>query len=127
MRKDQAPPEGLTKNSRLWRYISVAKLVAMLSKRQMYFCRVDQLEDQREAMLSRKTVDLEVGVLLGSETIQEILGDRPDGEILARLAAGSSDMRVRASTFVNCWYHSEDESVAMWQIYGVQGVAIQST
>lgn len=114
MRKDEAPPEGLTKNSKLWRYISVPKLVAMLSKRQMYFCRVDKLEDPREAMLSRQTVDVEAGALLGNETIQEILGDRPDGEILARLAAGSSDMQVRASTFVNCWYHSEVESVAMW-------------
>lgn len=99
----------------------------MLSKGQMYFCRVDKLEDQREAMLSRKTVDLEVGALLGNETVQEKLGGRPDGEILARLTAGSSDMRVRASTFVNCWYHSEGESVAMWQIYGAQGIAIQST
>jgi hypothetical protein len=127
MRKDQAPPEGLTKNSKLWRYISVPKLVAMLSKRQMYFCRVDKLEDQREAMLSRMTVDLEVGARLGNETIQEKLGDRPDGEILARLTAGSSDMRVHASIFVNCWYHSEDESVAMWKVYGAQGIAIQST
>lgn len=127
MGKVLIPPEGLNKNSRLWRYMSIPKLVSLLSRKQLYFCRVDKLEDQREAMLSPRTVDREVEALLNSATILDILGERPDGDIIARLTAGSSDMLLRASTFVNCWYHSESESVSMWKVYGDSGIAIQST
>jgi hypothetical protein len=127
MGKVLTPPEGLNKNSKLWRYMSIPKLVSLLSKKQLYFCRVDKLEDQREAMLSPRTVDREVEALLNDATILKILGDRTDGDTIARLTAGSSDMLLRASTFVNCWYHSEAESVSMWKVYGDSGIAIQST
>jgi hypothetical protein len=123
----QRPPEPLTYKSKLWRYLSLAKLISLLSQRQLHFCRVDRLEDHREAMLDPRTVDRHVAALLRSPEILRILDDRTDGDHIGRLQAGSSDMLKRASTFVNCWYHSEAESVAMWKIYSGQGVAIQTT
>jgi len=34
---------------------------------------------------------------------------------------------IRQNRFAWCWFHSYDESAAMWNTYGNQGVAVQST
>jgi hypothetical protein len=34
---------------------------------------------------------------------------------------------IRRTRFAWCWFHSHQESAAMWSVYGNQGVAIQST
>lgn len=125
-RRDQ-PPEGIFYNSKLWRYMSLAKFVSMLSTREAWFSRVDCLDDIREAMLSPRTLDAEIEGMLANDEVRQKLADRPDGRLLATLTSGSSDMVLRASTFVNCWYRSEIESVGMWRSYGREGVAIQST
>ena len=33
----------------------------------------------------------------------------------------------RKLTLINCWYQSEYESDAMWQLYSNNGIAIQTT
>jgi hypothetical protein len=34
---------------------------------------------------------------------------------------------IRVTRFAWCWFHSRDESAAMWNTYGKKGVAVQST
>jgi len=90
----------------LWRYMSFAKFVSLLSRQELYFCRVDQLEDLYEGRLPKKTHDITD----------------------PWLRAGYEG--VRSSTIVNCWTASDRESVALWKTYvpsGCEGVAVRST
>jgi hypothetical protein len=120
-------PEGVHKHSKIWRYMSLAKFHSLLSTKALYFTRLDCLDDHLEAMLSPLTVSAHVEGLLTNPDIQKRLAGRPDGEEIAHLQIGTQDMLMRASTFVNCWFQSDIESMAMWQTYGRDGVAIQST
>jgi hypothetical protein len=88
----------------LWRYMDFAKFVSMLDHGGLYLAVLASMPDKLE-------------------------GAPP------RLPAGTSDSdrkrawllfeRLTRAAFVNCWYVSDDESAAMWPLYGC--VAIQTT
>jgi hypothetical protein len=105
----------------------LAKLISMLSTRSLHFCRVDRLEDKREAMLSPKTVDQQAAAFVEAALRGNIRFDPARGALYGLLTAGSSDMIERASMFVNCWHRSPSESVAMWKVYSGHGIAVQTT
>ena len=98
-------------NAQVWRYMSFARLVWLLSKKQLWFSRADLLDDRHEAVL-------------GSAALGTGLTARPDqpsrDDWLAELK------QLRSRLFVSCWHLSEHESHAMWRVYcGRQdGVAI---
>jgi hypothetical protein len=127
--KRNQPPDGIMYRSKVWRYMSFAKFASMLSRNELHFSRIDRLDDQLEGMLSPRTVAAYVRDLLASEQVQATLRGRVgiNPEEIARLSIGTSDMVMRAKTFVNCWYLSETESSGMWQSYGKDGIAVQST
>lgn len=93
---------------RLWRYMGFLKFVDLLQRRCLWFTRLDQFKDPYEGFLP---------------------------EIISRLSAGESrsvqpDFTYdswRKTACANCWYMSDYESAAMWDLYSRDlGVAVTS-
>lgn len=87
----------------VWRYMSLAKFLALLANRGLYFTRIDKLEDRFEGTLPSVTFR----------------------KLDPWLRRGYLDMRT--ISLVNCWSCQPHESAVLWQSYGREGVAIQST
>lgn len=103
-------PDG---NAALWRYMDLPKLLSLLDRQALFFCRLDRFDDPFEGSLPR--------------ALQLSREQNPT----CNLRADDSRLIVtrRRNTIINCWHLGEDESVAMWKLYaqGNQGVAIRST
>lgn len=96
----------------LWRYMGFTKLLSLLDRSALFFCRADKLGDPFEGSIS-------------SASQQLLLDDRPNEPF--RLEP--FDLRqVPRRMLVNCWHKSESESEAMWRLYAKdrEGIAIKT-
>jgi hypothetical protein len=95
-----APADG-----RVWRYLDLAKLVSLISRRALYFPLASTLDDPYEGVLPR---------LLETMLPRDVIPVFKTSPV---------------TSFVSCWHLNSLESAAMWQIYSKfnEGVAIQST
>jgi hypothetical protein len=93
---------------RLWRYTSFLKCVDLLQRRCLWFTRLDQFQDPYEGYLP--------GIISGSST--------GEGRTVQPDFAYES---WRKTACANCWYMSDYESAAMWELYSKDGgVAVTS-
>jgi hypothetical protein len=116
-------------DERLWRYVSLAKFVAMLDRGALHFARADQLNDPFEGSWTRNHAAM---VLVDHEG--KAVSPQPSEEEKARWRAhetpewrAASWKNRRESTAVNCWYVGECESAAMWLLYAAEGIAIETS
>lgn len=100
----------------IWRYIDIPQLISILDKEALWFSRVDVLEDAFEGSIPKANVQCRPMSAEESEAPIEFY------ESLPRV-----NENQRKRIFVNCWHMNKKESVAMWDQYGHQGVAVQST
>jgi hypothetical protein len=108
-----AQPASL--DTRLWRYMSLAKLVSLLDTRHLHFSRSDTLEDPFEGSWARNQPNRR---LMDSFAPTPEIADgrrRAEWEV------------ARQSVAVSCWHLGEYESAAMWNQYGDGGLALQTT
>jgi len=93
------PKENVT----VWRYINFIKFFDMIDSEELFFCRVDQLDDPFEGKFRLKDYEETRSIWQNEETI-------------------------RKHYFVNCWHINEFQSDAMWRIYldTKNGIAIKS-
>ena len=111
-------PQPEDPSVKLWGYMDLPKLIALLSDRRLYFPRLDCLGDPYEGSsphvmaAGRDAALRSVGV---AETQIHAIRERRS--------------KARYTNFVSCWRLGEDESEAMWRLCcpGGQGVAIQTT
>ena len=108
----------LDPDTRVWRYMSFAKLGWMLQKKQLWLSSAELLGDKWEVMLD-------------GPQLNTVVNQRPlDYSAEAATERAARIIRdLRKQTFVNCWTASEHESHALWRIYcpSPEGVAIQTT
>jgi hypothetical protein len=105
--------------AKIWRFMDLAKLVSLLSKRALFFSRVDKLDDPFEGSLPRVVV---ARAEAGFDTLS------PEGrEIIRNARQHAGYLQSKLWTMINCWCVDEHESAAMWKLHGSKGVAIQST
>jgi hypothetical protein len=102
---DVPPPE-----TRLWRYLSFAKIIALFQTRRLHFTRVDQFDDHFEGAWPKSDL----------ERFAELEG----GQVIPTVTKA-----VRLGAAASCWFASDHESAAMWRLYaaGEEGVAITTT
>lgn len=103
-------------NQKIWRYLDIAKFIALISNQTLYFSRADLLGDKFEGSLSQRNLELREEWYTdippeGMRTIVEVRKNTP------------------YHTFINCWHMNDFESAAMWELYGLgqKGIAIQSS
>ncbi|MEM6645654.1 MAG: hypothetical protein AAF730_05340 [Bacteroidota bacterium] len=105
-------------NLTLWRYMDLTKLLSLLENRRLFFARADMFDDPYEGTWSKAGVKkLRAQVAAGTIPLTSATVDG--------LLASSESMRQK--TFISCWFASEHESAAMWELYASsKGVAIMS-
>jgi hypothetical protein len=113
----------LTDTAKIWRYMSLAKFISLLDKKQLWLSRSDTLGDNWELTLAGKQLER----VIQRHPIDHV-GNKNSNE-----SAINRTQRIiknwRNTTFVNCWSLDENESHALWQLYcGLnEGVSIQTT
>jgi streptogramin lyase len=114
-----APDSGLI----LWRYIDLPKLISMLDQEALFFARLDAQVDRFEGSLPSRTLDDEAAALLP-------LSVRHRPELRDHFETMRLSVRnFRARSLLSCWYASDHESTAMWDLYSQtnHGIAIRTT
>ena len=106
--------------AKLWRYMDVNKLIALLETCCLFFARADRLGDPCEGALSpfNYAVRPHVYPTLEPAALRSL------SEQLA-----TAFREQRRHTFVSCWHENKHESAAMWKLYlkSDEGIAIQTT
>lgn len=125
-------PSSATK---IWRYTDFTKFVSLLSKRSLYFARMDLLDDKFEGSLPR--IHNPKPPVAPQKMFKEVFGEDYDKQLKIiheaerKLSQKSSQLHKssRKMWFINSWSATESESAAMWRVYlkSNEGIAIQST
>ena len=126
-----APCQPPDSNIKIWRYMDVTKLVALMETRSLHFARADTLQDPFEGSVAL------VNQIVTDQIFTQILKDmenNPSNEIECTLDQMRENFaqitrRIRQWMFISCWHSGDFESLAMWKQYGSSGgsVVIQST
>jgi hypothetical protein len=90
--KHPAFPQPRRTRRAVWHYMTLAKFIALLDSRALFFCRLDRLGDDYEGRLPGHWH-----------------GDFGPGKEPAQIR------RLRTSCYVNCWNMSNDENEALWR------------
>ena len=131
----------------LWRYMDLAKLLALVSDRNLFFTALDKLGDRFEGQWSDRTLELireRDELWIGDRGDHVVVEDKrvdqrlefpredPSWSVEETIDHWTRTIRAGASqrsTFVNCWYQEAEESEAMWKLFAGQqyGVAVRTT
>ncbi len=97
----------------VWRFMSVEKLLGLLSSQSIYFPRADKFDDPYEGIIPS-----------GSENA--IKEELPDYAARALIAVSNNNKYL---FYVSCWHENISESAAMWNLYASKnsGIAIKTT
>lgn len=112
---------GVTDETVLWRYIDVPKFLDMLTTNSLKFPLAIAMEDPYEGDVGAATV------LKQWEDLKE-----QKAPSYMRVMYQDRDLaiaeKLRASTYLSCWNAIDQESAAMWKLFGDdRGVAIRTT
>jgi hypothetical protein len=107
---------------RVWRYLSLPKLLYGLEHRALVLPRLDRLKDPHEGTMTREHHRRY------SDALQRV-GIPSDAYEVAVRSCRVMPRVLRMSLFVSSWHVNDRESEAMWQLYctGDEGVALQTT
>ena len=96
-------PPPSNKSVVLWRYIDLAKLVALLNDKKLHFARADVFKDRHEGSFTKPMW----------EKLEAQFAERPG---LRETVSKFFKQHMKESAFVSCWC-MEPESEAMWKLY----------
>jgi hypothetical protein len=132
-------PDHIPDNTELWRYMKLSTFL-MLLRRKVFVPTIAELRfgDPKEARnLSVQTrtyfdnlQDSDREWLLGRSSASEhsILNDsRTDSHQRASIYIAIWDRELAQRRRLWCWHEADIESMALWHIYAMEGVAIQTT
>lgn len=111
------PPDPDTE---LWRYMSLSKLVSMVTSSTLWFSRADLLGDPHEAAMGLATRQQR-------EQLYEVLAadGMPADMVQANLEREAQRNRDMVPSYcVSCWHAHQGESAAMWATYGGLDAAV---
>jgi hypothetical protein len=104
--------DQLRRDTVLWRYLDAAKLFDFFENGTLFFCRADHFSDKFEGAFTPSLRD-------------EISRAHARGEI--DYDYEQFKRRMRQSVFINCWHRNQDDSAAMWALYGKSDCAVALT
>jgi hypothetical protein len=114
--------------SKIWRYTSFIKFLSLISRKALYFSRLDYLGDPFEGSLPVADFEnMRKGIEKAAELWEKMNVEYDPKDYKEMNSRIHQD--ERQIFFVNCWHLNENESSAMWDIYSEkdEGIAIQST
>ncbi len=119
----------------LWRYIRLSAVFSLLENKQTYVPSLAELKqgDPLEAMIMSPQTRDSIDILAAEDECAKWLSRKIESEekdLPRQLRSPKSTIWLRELAkrrAVWCWHHGGIESMAMWHIYGKEGVAIQTT
>lgn len=96
----------------LWRYLDMAKFLDILETSALYFSRADKFEDKFEGAFTKSAKHAI------AQAFQQQESDLTFEEFKERL---------KRRVFVSCWRRGNDDSMAMWSLYGRSTAAVAIT
>jgi hypothetical protein len=121
--------------TRIWRFMNLAKFVSLLATESLYFTNPQEFDDPYEGVVPKANAqqlaedlqDVCNSSLPHATTEEEKMFLNALNDFVANLPTYRSKPTLRSG--VNCWHKSEYESEAMWKLYSVSGpgIAIEST
>lgn len=103
MKIDKIRLKKLKNSDYLWKYLTLSKFVNLALSNSLVFSRLDKFEDPNEGITQ--------------QMLWELIEGKPSDQDLLN----GNQMR----NFANCWCTGNRESVAMWNLYAKDGVAIR--
>ncbi len=129
--KPSSPPTHYPKgNYSIVKYLDLTKFLSLLSRNELFFCRIDKLEDQFEGRLPKPNYDLRVQYQKELRDSGFFTVEMPDDKIYESVEKSYKfNEKIRSLTCVNCWNKKADESAALWKIYSDfnKGIMIKSS
>jgi len=118
-------PDG--ENLKLYRYLDFTKLVSLLRRHELFFCRTDRFSDPFEGSYPKR--EIEYRPIAERRAIRAIRGKYDP----VKAQKNQEDMSkfteaLRSLMLLNCWHYNSQESLAMWKLYlkSDEGVAIET-
>lgn len=87
----------------LWRYLDLARLIALLGDKKLHFARADVFQDTHEGAITARM----------AQTLEAQLSDR----VPLRLKLSEFRKQLKECMFISCWCMGPSESEAMWKLY----------
>jgi hypothetical protein len=116
------------KQTFLWRYLDIHKLIDLLHNEQIYFTRLDMFEDALEGITARDVhfKAFTQGAPLTEDNINKALPREAQLDAIERDKKMRMDYEENLSNsqqtqFASCWFLGNRESVAMWKLYSSNG------
>jgi hypothetical protein len=104
----------------LWRYLSFAKYIDLLTKSTLWFSRIDLLGDRFEGSTTHASYQL------WKKLFQESIPNNHLPSVLDQLA--SNRKQITGFAYASCWHECDSESMLMWRTYSDKnGIAIRTT
>ena len=103
-----------------WKYLDLHKLIDLIATQELHFTRLDLFKDPIEGLSTRNLRAANLLELMNEPEnvglVNNIKGKHPN--ILENHELESSFGAIkRRSQYVNCWFHGNRESMAMWNLY----------
>lgn len=112
------------------RYLDLAKFISLLQNHSLFFCRLDNLEDQLEGTTAKPNQEFRKQYLQLNNELDESKNKLDEEAINEHVMFLSElDNKMKSIFYVNCWNRSEFESAALWKIYSdlEKGIMLKST
>lgn len=107
--------DGLDPNAKIWRYMDLTKFLDLILNQEIYLRRIDKFQDVYEGFVSAKFRDM---AYKSYADLAEPLGkSKEDAEKLSSLHI-NNQLLLPMYSYASCWYIGEEESAAMWKLYG---------
>lgn len=119
----------MTTGAFLWRYVDLSKFIAMISKKEIWFSRLDLLGDPFEGALLDSDKEAFWPLADAFHVLDDFKGNKEDIHDELLNDQSKRNEPERRKIFVSCWHENEHESAAMWKLYlkSDEGVAIRTT
>jgi len=106
----------------LWKYFDLHRFIYLITEQKLFFTRLDKFEDpyegvatrllRREAKYSKITLDKKDPKSLSKEE-KQILNEKKLHDYIKK----EEIQKTQNRQYVNCWFSSDRESMAMWNLY----------
>ena len=109
-----------TRNAKLWRYMSFAKFVDIISAQRIHLSKASAFNDPFEVSYP------EIGRMY--DQLYEEKGISKESWLQNKEKARLLQEEIKKEVFISCWHECEYESAAMWDLYSSkEGVAVKIT
>ena len=108
----------------VWQYMDFAKLISMLDRGELFFVRIDKVDDPYEGTVPE--FNLRERMPTSRAQYPDITEERHQ-KAFDDIDNHVAELIRHGKVLINCWHMNEFESAAMWDLYAKSGIAIKTT